>query len=38
MTNCEHFRFISSDGKTHIDATLPCTVKDFVDEMERLVD
>ena len=35
----DNFRVITtaSDGKTHIDATLPCTVKEFVDEMERLV-
>ena len=35
----DNFRVITtaSDGKTHIDATLPCTVKEFVNEMERLV-
>ncbi len=35
----DNFRVITtaSDGKTHIDATLPCSVKAFVDEMERLV-
>ena len=34
----DNFRVITtaSDGKTHIDATLPCTVKEFVNEMERL--
>lgn len=35
----DNFRVITtaSDGRTHIDATLPCTVKEFVNEMERLV-
>ena len=35
----DNFRVITtaSDGRMHIDATLPCTVKEFVNEMERLV-
>ena len=35
----DNFRVITtaSDGKTHIDATLPCGRQAFTDEMERLV-
>lgn len=35
----DNFRVITtaSDGKTHIDATLPCSVEAFVDAMEKYV-